>query len=1562
MRVAILCVGAMATAMALTVKSVYGLWYLSSDLVYVILFPQLVSVVYMRRHCNTYGSLGAYVIGLLLRGLGGEDIVGLPPVIKYPFYNEVDGQLFPFRTMAMLVSLFSIVSISTLIRWAFVSGRISARFDMFHCFVGIPNDASKVQEPLEDNTVVLDAHSCVTDMSGRDNPALVSQPEQDDVKDQKRQEHHKAVLSAHELVTDVRGRVNPVSNWQSAEDARVFSGSYRNRRGSTGWDAFETTPKPEADDTDGLKCVDVVLKIVKVVAYLVTFVLVLASAVVSKGTLLVITSNVGQKTMRVYPKERGVSYSKEYETITTNDESLAWRGVLFLIMIVPELLTLWRSSSRCIFSNYHTPDKITFFTVFAMETLQTIGVSLLVFVVLPDLDVLKGGMLANCVCFVPAFLGMLSHHKDEDRRILRIIMDVLSLVAQVTSFFFWPWVVGGPRAWAIPVAVFFASFRWWPNYVDRRSPLTFIARLGEMKDNLRDSRYFTYIFISLWKILLIFGCMLGFTMLIVDDVSTAFCNFVGVLRRRGIEFILLPKKHQDDLTISMSQWTPLRVAAIQVISSLLCYASAKFACKIRIQRFSFAFPIFLSVPVTLFLFYAACEFQTGSVCFLDNYLPKYLYWRCPEDSFLQFIKVQHGWLWFAWFLSQTWIAAHVWMPKRFLKRKPSACFAYYERQRLIFISYGGHFLSIGKSTVTVASADVTVLQNAQEITRRAIRVFPSSRMKPSSKVTSCMSQYSLTKKANRLFRFLLRMDDDQCARRNAREYLKRVDPDYYEFEAHVIFDDAFEESDDNGEEMVVNRFVKQLVELVDLAASDVHQYERHLRPPKKIATPYGGRLVWRMPGKNKLVVHLKDRSKIRNRKRWSQVMYMYYLLGHKLMESPIDVERKKLMSENTFILALDGDINFRPHAVRLLVDFMKKNKNLGAACGRTHPVGSGPMVWFQKFEYAMGHWLQKATEHMIGCVLCSPGCFSLFRAKALMDDNVIGKYKTRSDVARHIVQCDQGEDRWLCTLLLQRGYRVAYCAASDAYTHCPEGYGEFFTQRRRWAPSTLANLLDLLENYKHIVAINDNISFVYIVYQAMLMIGNILGPGTIFLIMVTVAQVMGACYALLVMVALGATIIQIAEDGVGSPSAIFLISLSGSFFVAALMHPREFVCVFPGVLYFLGVPSVYLFLFVYSIVNLNVASWGTRETQTKSKTELEKERVERDELSTGKSQRGHRGFPDLGRGEDRNVTHRREIHLSTISGQLDQINRRMSCMETQLESVLQSGTSEQSARGSSFPNERVNEGSSGSNFDTCSTLNEYTEHHQQREDLRNPYWIKDKDLGRGFVVYLSSSEKRFWEDLIKKYLSPIDENADDQARIAHSLKELRNRVVFVFFMLNALFVLLVFAIQVSRAHVCVPWPLEVKTKITLINDQIIITTKSLRLEPIGLIIAAFFAFVMVIQFVGMICHRFHTFSHILASVELSCCKQKVGDPKDNSFIGQDVIHVAKRKQGLDGIDGDDASTTESDDSGRPEDRKTTRRLERRRKQGAKMGTLDVAFEKRCKSYSADGLGGQFKHF
>ena len=43
----------------------------------------------------------------------------------------------------------------------------------------------------------------------------------------------------------------------------------------------------------------------------------------------------------------------------------------------------------------------------------------------------------------------------------------------------------------------------------------------------------------------------------------------------------------------------------------------------------------------------------------------------------------------------------------------------------------------------------------------------------------------------------------------------------------------------------------------------------------------------------------------------------------------------------TFILALDGDVDFKPDAVERLLDRMLKNPDVGASCGRIIPKGSG---------------------------------------------------------------------------------------------------------------------------------------------------------------------------------------------------------------------------------------------------------------------------------------------------------------------------------------------------------------------------------------------------------------------------------------------------------------------------------------------------------------------------------------------------------------------------------------------------------------------------------------------
>ncbi|XP_064618217.1 high-affinity choline transporter 1-like [Liolophura sinensis] len=147
MRVAIFGVGLMATLMAIFVDSIYGLWYLCSDLVYVILFPQLISVVYLK-DTNTYGSLAGYLVGLFFRLAGGEPMLRLPPLIKYPLYTDEYGQQFPFKTFSMLLNFASILIFSYGSKFLFENGYLQKRHDVFKCVVNIEEEHIALAEKV----------------------------------------------------------------------------------------------------------------------------------------------------------------------------------------------------------------------------------------------------------------------------------------------------------------------------------------------------------------------------------------------------------------------------------------------------------------------------------------------------------------------------------------------------------------------------------------------------------------------------------------------------------------------------------------------------------------------------------------------------------------------------------------------------------------------------------------------------------------------------------------------------------------------------------------------------------------------------------------------------------------------------------------------------------------------------------------------------------------------------------------------------------------------------------------------------------------------------------------------------------------------------------------------------------------------------------------------------------------------------------------------------------------------------------------------------------------------
>ncbi|MFK7905513.1 MAG: sodium:solute symporter family protein [Chitinophagales bacterium] len=105
-------IGIASTLLALQVKSVYALWFLCSDFVYCILFPQLVAALFDKK-ANYYGSLVGFIVSFVLRFGGGEATLGIPQLLPYPMVE--DGVvLFPFRTLAMVSGLVSIFIISRL--------------------------------------------------------------------------------------------------------------------------------------------------------------------------------------------------------------------------------------------------------------------------------------------------------------------------------------------------------------------------------------------------------------------------------------------------------------------------------------------------------------------------------------------------------------------------------------------------------------------------------------------------------------------------------------------------------------------------------------------------------------------------------------------------------------------------------------------------------------------------------------------------------------------------------------------------------------------------------------------------------------------------------------------------------------------------------------------------------------------------------------------------------------------------------------------------------------------------------------------------------------------------------------------------------------------------------------------------------------------------------------------------------------------------------------------------------------------------------------------------------
>lgn len=231
----------------------------------------------------------------------------------------------------------------------------------------------------------------------------------------------------------------------------------------------------------------------------------------------------------------------------------------------------------------------------------------------------------------------------------------------------------------------------------------------------------------------------------------------------------------------------------------------------------------------------------------------------------------------------------------------------------------------------------------------------------------------------------------------------------------------------------------------------------------------------------------------------------------------------------------------------------------------------------------------------------------------------------------------------------------------------------------------MANIMDLLKDTKHTTYVNENISKLYMFYQAVLFVSTILGPGTILLTIASalrtvfstltiaesyvisilpaffyiviclktkastqiaigavmtgtahsrstrhciIVRFIAAIYALVMSMVLVATAAQIVKSGLLDPSAVFLPSVALIFIVTGILHPNEIANLLHGFLYLITIPGGYLLLVTYALCNLHVVSWGTRETVEvvkKKKPNSNQAATEKEVVKMGKRNANEKG-------------------------------------------------------------------------------------------------------------------------------------------------------------------------------------------------------------------------------------------------------------------------------------------------------------------------------------------------
>lgn len=165
------------------------------------------------------------------------------------------------------------------------------------------------------------------------------------------------------------------------------------------------------------------------------------------------------------------------------------------------------------------------------------------------------------------------------------------------------------------------------------------------------------------------------------------------------------------------------------------------------------------------------------MCSFYDSIPPYLFFETPPFYYLKdFILHEHTWIWVLWLLSQTWITFHIWTPKCEKLARTEKLFV-----RPMFDPY-----LIDQDVALNRRQDDKPRTSDEDINDDEDTNSYSNGNKDDyiTRIYACGTMWHETSEEMMEFlKSVLRLDEDQHARRIVREVLQYERPDYYELES-----------------------------------------------------------------------------------------------------------------------------------------------------------------------------------------------------------------------------------------------------------------------------------------------------------------------------------------------------------------------------------------------------------------------------------------------------------------------------------------------------------------------------------------------------------------------------------------------------------------------------------------------------------------------------------------------------------------------------------------------------------------------------------------------------------